>query len=299
MLMISAILNIDKNPGITSTNVDKEIKKITGANKIGHVGTLDPLATGVLPVFMGQATRLINFMNDKTKVYQCDFELGLISDTYDLEGEITKVQNKVSISIESLNSVVSSFIGNSFQVPPKYSSVKYKGKRSYTLVRKGIEFSLEPKQIYIDDIKIIENNIPSVSLVVKCTEGVYIRSLINDIGEKLKCGAVLTKLRRIRSGIFTIDSSISVHHLENDHWEMHKIPIDHLINHLPKLNTSNDQKYKLITGQTINIIDSEIKLSDQALVRCYDNENSFIGIAKYDQSNNIYLPHKIFIQEAN
>ncbi len=299
MLMISAILNIDKNPGITSTNVDKEIKKITGANKIGHVGTLDPLATGVLPVFMGQATRLINFMNDKTKVYQCDFELGLISDTYDLEGEITKVQNKVSISIESLNSVVSSFIGNSFQVPPKYSSVKYKGKRSYTLVRKGIEFSLEPKQIYIDDIKIIENNIPSVSLVVKCTEGVYIRSLINDIGEKLKCGAVLTKLRRIRSGIFTIDSSISVQHLENDHWEMHKIPIDHLINHLPKLNTSNDQKYKLITGQTINIIDSEIKLSDQALVRCYDNENSFIGIAKYDQSNNIYLPHKIFIQEAN
>ena len=299
MLMISAILNIDKNPGITSTNVDKEIKKITGANKIGHVGTLDPLATGVLPVFMGQATRLINFMNDKTKVYQCDFELGLISDTYDLEGEITKVQNKVSISIESLNSVVSSFIGNSFQVPPKYSSVKYKGKRSYTLVRKGIEFSLEPKQIYIDDIKVIENNIPSVSLVVKCTEGVYIRSLINDIGEKLKCGAVLTKLRRIRSGIFTIDSSISVHHLENDHWEMHKIPIDHLINHLPKLNTSNDQKYKLITGQTINIIDSEIKLSDQALVRCYDNENSFIGIAKYDQSNNIYLPHKIFIQEAN
>ena len=238
-------------------------------------------------------------MNDKTKVYQCDFELGLISDTYDLEGEITKVQNKVSISIESLNSVVSSFIGNSFQVPPKYSSVKYKGKRSYTLVRKGIEFSLEPKQIYIDDIKIIENNIPSVSLVVKCTEGVYIRSLINDIGEKLKCGAVLTKLRRIRSGIFTIDSSISVQHLENDHWEMHKIPIDHLINHLPKLNTSNDQKYKLITGQTINIIDSEIKLSDQALVRCYDNENSFIGIAKYDQSNNIYLPHKIFIQEAN
>ena len=299
MLMISAILNIDKNPGITSTNVDKEIKKITGANKIGHVGTLDPLATGVLPVFMGQATRLINFMNDKTKVYQCDFELGLISDTYDLEGEITKVQNKVSISIESLNSVVSSFIGNSFQVPPKYSSVKYKGKRSYTLVRKGIEFSLEPKQIYIDDIKVIENNIPSVSLVVKCTEGVYIRSLINDIGEKLKCGAVLTKLRRIRSGIFTIDSSISVQHLENDHWEMHKIPIDHLINHLPKLNTSNDQKYKLITGQTINIIDSEIKLSDQALVRCYDNENSFIGIAKYDQSNNIYLPHKIFIQEAN
>ena len=297
--MISAILNIDKNPGITSTNVDKEIKKITGANKIGHVGTLDPLATGVLPVFMGQATRLINFMNDKTKVYQCDFELGLISDTYDLEGEITKVQNKVSISIESLNSVVSSFIGNSFQVPPKYSSVKYKGKRSYTLVRKGIEFSLEPKQIYIDDIKVIENNIPSVSLVVKCTEGVYIRSLINDIGEKLKCGAVLTKLRRIRSGIFTIDSSISVQHLENDHWEMHKIPIDHLINHLPKLNTSNDQKYKLITGQTINIIDSEIKLSDQALVRCYDNENSFIGIAKYDQSNNIYLPHKIFIQEAN
>ena len=297
--MISAILNIDKNPGITSTNVDKEIKKITGANKIGHVGTLDPLATGVLPVFMGQATRLINFMNDKTKVYQCDFELGLISDTYDLEGEITKVQNKLSISIESLNSVVSSFIGNSFQVPPKYSSVKYKGKRSYTLVRKGIEFSLEPKQIYIDDIKIIENNIPSVSLVVKCTEGVYIRSLINDIGEKLKCGAVLTKLRRIRSGIFTIDSSISVQHLENDHWEMHKIPIDHLINHLPKLNTSNDQKYKLLTGQTINIIDSEIKLSDQALVRCYDNENSFIGIAKYDQSNNIYLPHKIFIQEAN
>ena len=135
--------------------------------------------------------------------------------------------------------------------------------------------------------------------MVKCTEGVYIRSLINDIGEKLKCGAVLTKLRRIRSGIFTIDSSISVQHLENDHWEMHKIPIDHLINHLPKLNTSNDQKYKLITGQTINIIDSEIKLSDQALVRCYDNENSFIGIAKYDQSNNIYLPHKIFIQEAN
>ena len=294
--MISTILNIDKDQGITSTNVDKQVKKITGAKKIGHVGTLDPLATGVLPVFMGQATRLINFMNDKTKVYQCDFQLGLRSDTYDLEGEITKVQNKVFVSIEELNSVISSFIGNSFQIPPKYSSVKYKGKRSYNLVRKGIEFSLEPKSIYIEDIKIIETNIPFVSLVVKCHEGVYIRSLINDIGEKLKCGAVLTKLRRIRSGIFSIDSSISIQHSTNDHWKMHTIPIDYLINHLPKLNASNEEKYKLITGQTTNIKYSDIKLSDQALARCYDNNNMFIGIAKYDETNDIFLPHKMFLQ---
>ena len=294
--MISAILNIDKDSGMTSTQVDKEIKKITGAKKIGHVGTLDPLATGVLPIFIGQATRLINFMNDKTKEYQCDFQLGLISDSYDLEGKITKIKNKISISTESLNSVISSFIGNSFQIPPKYSSVKYKGKRSYDLVRKGIEFSLEPKPIYIEDIKIIESNIPFISLIVKCQQGVYIRSLINDIGEKLECGAVLTNLRRIRSGIFTVDSSISIEHSINEHWKMHTIPTDYLINPLPKLKANNNEKYKLITGQTTHIMDSEIILPDKALVRCYDEEDLFIGIAKYDQTNNIYFPYKIFIQ---
>ncbi|MAR14619.1 MAG: tRNA pseudouridine(55) synthase TruB [Chloroflexi bacterium] len=293
--MINAILNIDKDPGMTSTSVDKEVKKITGAKKIGHVGTLDPLATGVLPVFMGQATRLINLMNDKNKEYLCDLELGSISDTYDLEGKITKIQNKVSVSTESLLTVVSSFIGNSFQVPPKYSSVKYKGERSYNLVRKGIEFSLEPKLIYIEDIKILENNTPAVSLLVKCHQGVYIRSLINDIGEQLKCGAVLTKLRRIKSGIFNIDSSVSINHSINDHWKKHTIPIDNLIDYMPRLNTSNDEKYKLITGQPINISNPEI-ITDQEFVRCYDRENTFIGIAKYDKTNNFYLPHKIFLQ---
>ena len=277
--MINAILNIDKDPGMTSTNVDKEVKRITGAKKIGHVGTLDPLATGVLPVFMGQATRLINLMNDKNKEYLCDLELGSISDTYDLEGKITKIQNKVSVSTESLLTVVSSFIGNSFQVPPKYSSVKYKGERSYNLVRKGIEFSLEPKLIYIEDIKILENNTPAVSLLVKCHQGVYIRSLINDIGEQLKCGAVLTKLRRIKSGIFNIDSSVSINHSINDHWKKHTIPIDNLIDYRPRLNTSNDEKYKIINGQPLNISDPEI-ITDQKLVRCYDKENTYIGIAK-------------------
>ena len=219
-------------------------------------------------------------MNDINKEYLCDLELGSISDTYDLEGKITKIQNKVSVSTESLLTVVSSFIGNSFQVPPKYSSVKYKGERSYNLVRKGIQFSLEPKLIYIEDIKILENNTPSVSLLVKCHQGVYIRSLINDIGEQLKCGAVLTKLRRIKSGIFNIDSSISINHSINDHWKKHTIPIDNLIDYMPRLNTNNDEKYKLITGQPTKISDSEI-ITDQELVRCYDVENTFIGIAKY------------------
>ena len=293
--MINTIINIDKDSGITSTSVDKNIKKIIGTKKIGHVGTLDPLATGILPIFIGQATRLINFMNDRTKEYLCDLELGFTSTTFDTEGEVTKVPYKLTVSNDLLESVVSTFIGETLQVPPIYSSVKVNGHRAYSLARKGIQFNLEAKRIYIEDVTIIKNNMPTISLSIKCNEGVYIRSLVHDIGEKLKCGAVLTKLRRTKSGIFDLNTATTLEHLSTDNWKDHTIPIDHIIKHLPRINTNENERYKLSTGQAITKRISDNEFDDQSFVRCYDYENMFIGIAQFEKNNNLFLPHKIFI----
>ncbi len=208
-------LNINKPKGITSFDVIFKLRKILGIKKIGHSGTLDPLATGVLPIAVGNAARLIEFLEDDKK-YVAELKFGEISTTYDDEGEKTFVAAP-NFSRDELEAVIEGFIGKIQQIPPIYSAIKIGGKKLYELARKGESVEIQPRGVEIYSIKLLEFTAPSVAKIeVHCSKGTYIRSLAYDIGQKLGCGAYLTALKRTRAGAFEITNAITIEEASPD-----------------------------------------------------------------------------------
>lgn len=208
----NGILNIDKPQGLTSHDVVDIIRKVFPGVKVGHTGTLDPIATGVLPICIGEATKLSNELMSKSKIYKVKMLLGVETDTYDITGRITfaSVVSKDEIYIKER---IKRFIGKQKQIPPKYSAIKVDGKRAYSYARNGEEINLPERDIEIYSIDVIKVNLElnEVEFVVYCTKGTYIRSLVNDIGKKIGCGAVMTELTRISTGSFDIKDSIKLY----------------------------------------------------------------------------------------
>lgn len=207
----NGILNIDKPQGITSHDVVDVIRRIFPKVKVGHTGTLDPLATGVLPICIGEATKLTDNLTSENKVYKVKMLLGVETDSYDILGKIVfaSVVNKDEIYIKER---IKRFIGKQLQTPPIYSAKRVNGKRAYLYAREGKELELEPRKIEIFDIENINVNLDKkeVEFKVFCTKGTYIRSLVNDIGKKIGCGATMSELRRIKTGDFSIEKSIKL-----------------------------------------------------------------------------------------
>ena len=205
----NGILNIDKPQGITSHDVVDVIRKIFPNTKVGHTGTLDPLATGVLPICIGEATKLTNNITAENKEYKVQMLLGIETDTYDITGKII-LANVVKEDEIYIKERIKRFVGKQLQTPPMYSAIRVAGKHAYALAREGKEVKLEPREIEIFSIENIEVNLQSkiVSFDVSCTKGTYIRSLVNDIGKNIGCGATMMELRRIRTGNFSIEDSI-------------------------------------------------------------------------------------------
>lgn len=212
---MNGIINVNKPKGITSFDVVREIKKIAGTKKVGHTGTLDPLATGVLPVCIGKATKLVDFIMDNYKVYKATMKLGVVTDTLDTEGK-ELAHFDVNVTDEEIRNAIMSFVGEIYQVPPMYSALKVNGKKLYELARQGIEIEREKRKINIYNINIINIEIPYVTFEVKCSKGTYIRSLCNDVGEKLGCGAIMSDLIRTANGNFTLENSATLETLKED-----------------------------------------------------------------------------------
>ena len=248
---MQGIVVVNKEKGWTSFDVVKKIKKIWGIKKVGHLGTLDPMAEGVLPVAIGKATKLFDYYLKKSKTYIAQFEFGYETDTLDAEGQVIKTTSNLP-SKKDIEEVLSSFVGKLQQTPPKYSAVKINGQRAYALARDNKEFQIQPKQIEIYKLEVLgQTDTNTYEFLIECSAGTYIRSLCQDIAKRLNSLATMTKLTRTRSGNFTQKDAKTIEELEQNKT---LISTSDALNHLPKIEL--DEKYfqKLSNGVEVKII---------------------------------------------
>lgn len=278
--MLCGVINVYKPTGITSFDVVRKIKKLSRQKKVGHCGTLDPEASGVLPVCIGRATKAIEFIMDDFKIYEAQVKLGVVTDTYDREGKVLE-ENNVDVSEEKVVEVINSFVGEIQQVPPMYSALKHNGKKLYELARQGIEIEREPRKVTIYNVEIINIDLPIIKILVKCSKGTYIRSLCYDIGKALGCGAMMWSLERYGTGSFLKEDSINLDDLTEDNLKDYVLPIESTFKNYEKLVV--DEKFEKLLVNGVAIKDSRMvkNLVDSSYYTIFNKENLFIGIAFY------------------
>ncbi|MGV8980303.1 tRNA pseudouridine(55) synthase TruB [Clostridium sp.] len=279
---MNGILNIFKPTGMTSFDVVRIIKKITHIKKVGHAGTLDPEASGVLPVCIGKATKAIDYIMGDFKIYETELKLGVITDTYDREGKILR-ESEVNVGCEEITQAINSFVGEIKQVPPMYSALKVNGKKLYELARAGIEIEREARPITIYEIEITDIKIPYVKFRVKCSKGTYIRSLCYDIGEQLKCGGMMWNLQRTATGQFHIEDTINIVDLNEENINGHIMPIETIFKKNIKVTIEDKFVKFLLNGVIVKDRALACKFEEGNMYSIYNNDNDFIGIA--DKSN--------------
>lgn len=274
---MDGILNINKPTGMSSFDVVRVVKKVAKTKKVGHTGTLDPEASGVLPICIGRATKLVDYIMSDYKVYKVELKLGITTDTYDREGKILQT-SEINSSEDDIKNAIKSFEGEIDQIPPMYSALKVNGQRLYNLARKGIEIERKARKIHIYDINILSMELPIVKFTVKCSKGTYIRSLCYDIGEKLKCGGTMWNLERTQTGSFSISNSVELEQLNVDNIHSYLIPMDKALESYPKIII--DKKYEKLILNGVNVKDNAIigNMEINKLYRIYLGENDFVGI---------------------
>lgn len=295
-MSIDGILNLDKPRGKTSFGVVALVRRLSGERRVGHAGTLDPEATGVLPVLLGQGTRLIEFLADATKVYSAEIELGIATDTYDATGKVTQRCDASSLTREQVEMALSSFSGTVDQTPPMYSAVKHKGVPLYRWARAGVELPRKARRVEFSRLEIIDCNLPLLILEVECSKGTYIRSLAHDLGQKLGCGAHLKNLIRLKSGPFHISDAVSISKLEDafsqGYWAEIIKPMDVAVIHLPMITVDEDSERAIINGRPLDLVtggDVSAKLC-----RAYSRDGRFIALLRYDEQRGHWKPEKVF-----
>ena len=283
---MNGIIGVNKPAGFTSFDVIAKLRGILKTKRIGHSGTLDPMATGVLPVFVGNATKACD-MTDGGKIYVAGFRFGITSDTQDITGKILTESDK-KISLKELNAVIPEFIGNIMQIPPMYSAVQINGKRLYDLARQGIEVERKPRETEIKHIKLYEydEETQEGTIEISCGKGTYIRTIINDIGEKLGCGGVMTSLVRTRSGGFSLDDCFTLEEIQNfadsGNIENALISVECIFSGLPeiRLNEVQTRMYRNGVRLDLNRINNiNHKFSEYSV---YGFDREFIGVARAD-----------------
>ncbi len=279
-------LNIYKPKGMTSHDVVSVLRKITKIKQIGHTGTLDPFAEGVLPICIGKATRLIEYLADE-KAYIGTIQFGMATTTFDIEGEITKTSSK-EISKNDIEKALLNFQGEIEQLPPIYSAIKVDGKKLYEYARKGEEVEIKPRKVFINEIKLLnfDKNLNQAEIYIDCSKGTYIRSIANDLGENLEVFGHLIKLVRVKAGNFNVENSIKLEELKSQ-----KDVSDNLIYPLEKLNypkieLTQKEFEKISHGMKI-----EYNIHNGIIILTY--ENQLIAMAEVNQ--NIIKPLKVFI----
>lgn len=282
---MNGIINVLKPPNMTSQQVVSYVKRITKEKKVGHTGTLDPGACGVLPVCIGKATKIVDYiMNDK-KNYICELTLGNETDTCDKYGKklFDKDLNYQDIDFETFKKVVSNFKGEIKQVPPIFSAVKVNGIRAYELARKGIVPELKERQVTIYDIKIIKFNPPKILIEVTCSKGTYIRSLCLDIGRVLGCGAYMSFLIRTQSGKFNLNNSHILSEITLDNINNIMLSIDYALD-MKKLYIDKRFYKSIINGNKVPLINSA-DFTENEKVKVYTDDNAFLAIGRIYQGN--------------
>ena len=280
---MNGVINVFKNTGMTSFDVVSRVRRISKIKKVGHTGTLDPEASGVLPVCLGKATKIIDYIMSNSKTYDVTLRLGMVTDTYDLEGKVIREGDFSLLTNEDVLKVINKYVGEIDQIPPMYSALKVNGKKLYELARQGIEIEREARKITIYNIYDIEISKPFVSMKVKCSKGTYIRSLCYDIGEDLNCGATMTKLSRIENGPFTLENGINIEDLNEENIKDNLISIEDALKDFEKVTVGVNFTKLLVNG--VKVYDKRLskdKIINDKIYRVYDEENKFIGLGKRD-----------------
>ncbi len=276
---VKGILLLDKPLGITSNSALQDVKRLFKAQKAGHTGSLDPLADGLLPICFGAATKVSAFLLDADKHYLVRVKLGVTTTTADAEGEVLESRSVEGITESDIQRVISEFEGEIEQIPPMYSALKHKGERLYKLARDGIEVEREPRQVTIHSISMRSYAAPEFELMVHCSKGTYIRTLAEDIGERLGCGAHVTALRRTGVGPYSDDAMVSMEQIEALAEEgfsaLDKLlmPIDSALGSWPEVKLSPDGTFYLRQGQPVLVPNAPT----EGMVRIYDADGVFMG----------------------
>lgn len=318
--MYDGIINVYKEKGYTSHDVVAKMRGILKQKKIGHTGTLDPDAQGVLPVCLGKGTKLCDMLTDKTKTYQAVLLLGTETDTQDTSGQVLSV-GPVLVTQKQVQEAVLSFQGEYYQTPPMYSARKVNGKKLYELAREGKEVEREASLVHIEKIQIESIDLPRVTMTVSCSKGTYIRTLCHDIGRKLNCGGCMEYLLRTRVGQFQVQESLRLSQIEElrDSGKLlsHIIPVDQMFSECNSLNTRPQFDYLAHNGNPLVPeqiqIDRQMEIhpvhkeSDDAnesrlelepRVRIYDSQGQFIGIYQYRKEKGRFMPEKVFLPQG-
>lgn len=304
----NGILNINKPEGWTSQDVVAKLRGRLHIRRVGHTGTLDPMATGVLPVCFGKATRIIEYYDDDFKTYEAEMKLGMVTDTLDITGTVLETK-PVDVSEEDVIQTIDSFRGWITQIPPKYSALKVNGKPLYKYAREGVEVEIKSRKIYVEDIQPVEVNLGENRILfrVTCSKGTYIRTICDDIGKKLGCGGTMTSLQRTQSGCFRVEDARTlpeILEMSDEELERCVIPMDETLVHLGRIELKSMESVpfyyngrEIDTGY-VNVLASPAvpealqegsRLEDK--YRVYDPEGKFLGISSL-RENTLY-PEKV------
>lgn len=293
---LHGILNIDKPAGLTSHDVIVRVRQASKQHQVGHAGTLDPLATGVLVVCLGQATRVSEYLMRSPKTYRATIHLGISTTTHDAEGEIVATR-PVNLSQTEVEQALARFVGTIEQIPPMHSAVKQDGKKLYKLARRGITVERQPRQVEVFALTLLDWSPPRARVEIRCGPGTYIRALARDLGDALGCGAYLAELRRTQSGRFTVDQAASLAQIEAafaqgqlDRW---LYGLDTAFAEHPEIRLDAETAYRLALGQSIPF--STIDL-DARYARAYGPERQFIALVGRSSPERPWKPIKVFVR---
>lgn len=298
--MINGIIIVNKETGFTSHDVVAKLRGICGQRKIGHTGTLDPAATGVLPVCLGSGTRLCDMLTDKDKEYVAELLLGVETDTQDTTGSVLR-ESPVTAGEEEVRGACLSFLGDYDQIPPMYSALKVDGKKLYELARAGKEVERKARRVRILELEILELRLPVVKLRVVCSKGTYIRTLCADIGRKLGCGGAMQSLQRTKVGRFRLEDALTLGELQQlkDSGELERVvqPVDSVFEESPSLYVTEEAARLLENGNALlpaQFTETVIP-EPERWVKVYRPDGRFAGIYAYEEQRRWYRPVKMFL----
>ena len=303
--MIHGIINVYKEKGYTSHDVVAKLRGIAGQKKIGHTGTLDPDATGVLPVCLGRATKVCDLLTEKDKTYEALLLLGVETDTQDTSGTVLKQGDTSALVVNEVEQAILSFVGEYDQIPPMYSALKVNGKKLYELAREGKTVERKARRVQIHNIRILEIDLPRVRMEVECSKGTYIRTLCHDIGEKLGCGGCMENLIRTKVSCFELKDSYKLEEIAKikaeGNLEKVLMPLDALFPQYPQIVVKKKWEKLAYNGNGLPVRavfyggqDKSQKPLDGEFVRLYDEEGQFLAIYQYTASKNEYSIIKMF-----
>jgi tRNA pseudouridine55 synthase len=291
---MDGVLNLDKPAGWTSHDVVARVRRLTGIRRVGHTGTLDPMATGVLVVCLGQATRLIEYLAGEPKTYEARIQLGTATDTYDAEGQITGQAAVPPLHRASLDRLLDRFRGDIMQTPPVYSALKQDGVALHRRARRGETVQVAPRPVSIYELKLLAFDGQAVQVRVVCSAGTYIRSLAHDLGRALGCGGHLSSLRRTAVGRFAVERAATLEQLAaaggENRWSTLLLPADTLAAHLPAVSLSEDEATRLRYGQAIPAASPG---QGEGPVRAYDDAGRLVAMVRFDATAQAWRPLKV------